>query len=96
MWNQNRNQRGAAHDPRLREFHYRFSAERHKSLIDVIKEGAVSGEFTADVDPELARSALLEAIFCRRLMSAKSFAPSRAGELVDTVLTLARQRRTRQ
>ena len=45
---------GAARDPRLREFHHRYSAERRQSLIAVIEEGAADGEFPADVDAELA------------------------------------------
>jgi len=41
---------GADRDPRLREFHHRYSAERRRSLAGVIEEGAAAGEFAADVE----------------------------------------------
>jgi len=77
---------GAERDPRLREFHHRYSAERRQSLVDVIAEGAACGDFPRTSDPELAALALLGAIFYRRLMTGAPFVPERAGELVDTVL----------
>jgi TetR/AcrR family transcriptional regulator, regulator of autoinduction and epiphytic fitness len=77
---------GAARDRRLREFHHRYSAERRRSLVSVIEEGAAVGEFAADVDAELAATALLGAIFYGRLMTAEAFDPAQARELVNTVL----------
>jgi TetR/AcrR family transcriptional regulator of autoinduction and epiphytic fitness len=77
---------GAERDPRVREFHHRYSAERRQGLIDVIAEGVARGAFPADLDPELAALALLGPIFYRRLMSGQPFAPEQAGALVDTVL----------
>lgn len=82
---------GAARDPRLREFHYRYSAERRQSLVDVIEEGAAGGEFAAEVDAELAALALLGAIFYGRLMAPESFDPARARELVNVVLPPSRR-----
>src|SRR5271154_5025050 len=35
---------GAERDPRVREFHHRYSAERRQALIDVIAEGVASGD----------------------------------------------------
>jgi TetR/AcrR family transcriptional regulator of autoinduction and epiphytic fitness len=81
---------GADRDLRLREFHRRYSAERRRSLADVIEEGAAAGEFAADVDAELAATALLGAIFYGRLMAAEPFDPARSRELVNTVLPPAR------
>jgi AcrR family transcriptional regulator len=77
---------GAERDPRVREFHHRYSAERRQSLVEVIAEGVASGDFPPRIDPELAALALLGPIFYRRLMSGEPFDPAGAGELVDTVL----------
>lgn len=77
---------GAERDPRVRDFHHRYSAERRQALIDVIAEGVALGDFPADLDPELATLALLGPIFYRRLMSNEPFDPRRAGELVTAVL----------
>ena len=77
---------GAERDPRVREFHHRYSAERRQGLVDVIADGVAAGAFPADLDPELAALALLAPIFYRRLMSGEPFAPEQAGALVDTVL----------
>jgi TetR/AcrR family transcriptional regulator of autoinduction and epiphytic fitness len=77
---------GAERDSRVRAFHHRYSAERRKSLIDIIAEGITTGELPARLDPELATLALLGPIFYCRLMSGEPFNPSRAAELVDVVL----------
>jgi TetR/AcrR family transcriptional regulator, regulator of autoinduction and epiphytic fitness len=79
---------GAERDPRVREFHHRYQAERRQALIDLIARGIEAGEFVAGLDPELATLALLGPIFYRRLMSGELFEPARAGELVTTVLGL--------
>jgi AcrR family transcriptional regulator len=81
---------GARHDRRLAEFHHGFSAQRRRSLTELIAEGIGSGEFAPGVDPELAVQAILGAVFYGRLMSAEPFDPARAGELVDTVLRRGR------
>jgi AcrR family transcriptional regulator len=77
---------GAERDPRVREFHHRYSAERRQALIDLIAVGIESGEISPDVDPELATTALLGTIFYRRLMTAFPMDPDEAGRLVDLVL----------
>jgi TetR/AcrR family transcriptional regulator, regulator of autoinduction and epiphytic fitness len=77
---------GAERDPRVREFHHRYSAERRQALVDLITRGVRDGEVGADVDPELATSALLGAIFYRRLMTARPLDPDDASRLVDLVL----------
>jgi TetR/AcrR family transcriptional regulator, regulator of autoinduction and epiphytic fitness len=82
---------GAARDRRLREFHHRYSAERRRSLVKVIEEGIADGEFAAEIDAELAATALLGAIFYGRLMAAEPFDPARAGELINAVLPSARR-----
>jgi AcrR family transcriptional regulator len=77
---------GAERDPRVREFHYRYSAERRQALIDLIVRGVRDGEVAASVDPELATTALLGAIFYRRLMTPRPLDPDDATRLVDLVL----------
>jgi TetR/AcrR family transcriptional regulator of autoinduction and epiphytic fitness len=77
---------GAERDPDLRTFHHQFQIEARKPLVAVIAAGVVTGDFPAHLDPALAASALLGAIFYRRLMSGESLDPAYAGELVDTVL----------
>jgi TetR/AcrR family transcriptional regulator of autoinduction and epiphytic fitness len=77
---------GAERDRRVREFHHRYSAERRQSIIDLIARGRRNGEIGKDVDLELAASALLGAIFYRRLMTAQPFNPADATRLVDLVL----------
>lgn len=77
---------GAERDPRVRQFHHRYAAERRQGLVDAIAEGIAAGELPAGVDPELAALALLGPIFYRRLMSSRPFDPELAGELVDLVL----------
>jgi TetR/AcrR family transcriptional regulator, regulator of autoinduction and epiphytic fitness len=77
---------GAERDPRVREFHHRYSTDRRQALIDLVQRGVRDGEFRRDLDPELATVALLGAIFYRRLMTAEAFDPAAAGKLVDTVL----------
>jgi TetR/AcrR family transcriptional regulator of autoinduction and epiphytic fitness len=77
---------GAERDARLRKFHYTYSAERRKSLTDVIAEGIADGEFPSSTDLELATLALLGPIIHSRLMAAKPFDPRRAADLVALVL----------
>lgn len=77
---------GAERDPRVREFHHGYSAERRQALIDLISRGIEAGDLPANLDPELATAALLGTIFYRRLMSGEPFDPDRAGALVELVL----------
>ena len=77
---------GAERDPRVREFHHRYAADRRQALVDQIARGIRDGDFRADLDPELATMALLGTIFYRRLMTPEPLHPSNAGELIDTVL----------
>jgi AcrR family transcriptional regulator len=77
---------GAARDPRVREFHHGYSAERRQALIDLIARGVQDGEFRRGLDPELATTALLGVIFYRRLMTGEPLDPDRAGEVVELIL----------
>jgi AcrR family transcriptional regulator len=77
---------GAERDPRVREFHHRYAAERRQALIDLIERGIEEGAVGAHVDPELATAALLGAIFYRRLWTGSPLPPEATGELVDVVL----------
>jgi AcrR family transcriptional regulator len=77
---------GAERDQRVRQFHHRYSAERRQSLIDLITRGIREGQIKTGVDPELATTTLLGAIFYRRLMTSKPFDPADAMQLVNLVL----------
>lgn len=84
---------GAERDPRVREFHHRYSAARRQSLADVITEGVAAGDFLAGLDSELAAQALLGPLFYARLMSDRPFDPARSRDLVDMVLGAAKRSR---
>ena len=77
---------GARRDARLAEFHYGYSARRRAELTDLISAGMHAGEFAAGIDPGLAVSALLGAIFYGQLMSDTGFDPDQAERLVALVL----------
>jgi AcrR family transcriptional regulator len=77
---------GAERDPRVRDFHHRYSASRRRAIIDLIARGAQAGEIPRGTDPELATTALLGAIFYRRLMTGEPFNPADADKLVELVL----------
>lgn len=77
---------GAERDARVREFHHRYSGERRQALVDLIALGIETGDFRADLEPELATVALLGAIFYRRLMTNEPFDPEHAADLVVAVL----------
>jgi TetR/AcrR family transcriptional regulator, regulator of autoinduction and epiphytic fitness len=77
---------GAERDPRVRAFHHRYSAERRQAIIDLICRGIQHGDIRSDIDPELATTTLLGAIFYRRLMTGKAFDPDDAEQLVTLVL----------
>jgi AcrR family transcriptional regulator len=77
---------GAERDPRLRDFHHRYSAERRQAIIDLISRGIDGGEIAGEIDPDLATTTLLGAIFYRRLMTGQLFDPNHAAELVGLVL----------
>lgn len=77
---------GAERDDRVREFHHRYSAERRQAIVDLITRGIHEGDFTSEIDPELATTTLLGAIFYRRLMTSQPFNPDDATQLTDLVL----------
>jgi AcrR family transcriptional regulator len=77
---------GAERDPRVREFHHRYSAERRQAVIDLVARGIRAGEIPSETDPELATTTLLGAIFYRRLMTSKPFNPGDVEQLVTLVL----------
>lgn len=86
---------GAERDSDLRSFHHRFQLQARRPLIAVIRDGVAARIFPLHVNPELAATALLGAIFYHRLMSREPFDPGRVGELLATVVgpKVARPRR---
>ena len=77
---------GAERDQGLRKIHHMFQREAGRASIAIIQEGIDAGDFPPHLDAELAHTALVGALFYRRLMSDTPFDPDRAAELVDTVL----------
>lgn len=77
---------GAERDARVRRFHHDHAAARRATLVALVQRGIDEGEFSGDVDPELATQALLGAVFYRRLWTAEPFVPADAGRVAETVL----------
>jgi TetR/AcrR family transcriptional regulator of autoinduction and epiphytic fitness len=77
---------GAERDERVRAFHHSYGAKRRQPLIDLIVRGIQEGEISRTIDPELATTTLLGAIFYRRLMTGRPFNPEDAPQLVCLVL----------
>jgi TetR/AcrR family transcriptional regulator of autoinduction and epiphytic fitness len=76
----------AARDPRMKEFHSRFSAERRAVLVDLLQSGVESGELPATADPDLLADALVGPIVLRRLMMGAPCDPTLVPNLVAQVL----------
>ena len=78
----------AERDPRVRDFHSRFSAERRAALVALLRDAVKAGELAAGTDPELLADALVGPILLRRLMLARPVGPEIAPALVDQLLPL--------
>ena len=76
----------AERDPKVRDFHHRFSAERREVLVDLLAGAVRSGELRPGTDPELLADALIGPILLRRLMLSQPVDPSIAPALVDQLL----------
>jgi hypothetical protein len=68
---------GAERDPRVRQFHHGYSAERRQAITDLIARGIQLGEIRSEVDSELATNVL---------MTSKPFDPDDSEQLVTLVL----------
>jgi AcrR family transcriptional regulator len=78
----------AERDPRMREFHNRFSAERREVLVDLLRDGVKRGDLPATANPDLLADALVGPIVLRRLMMGQTYPPSLVPALVDQVLPI--------
>lgn len=76
----------AERDPKVRDFHSRFSAERRAALVGLLRDAVQTGELPATTDPELLADALVGPILLRRLMLAQPVGPEIAPALVDQLL----------
>jgi AcrR family transcriptional regulator len=76
----------AERDPKVRDFHNRFSAERRAVLVALLREGVEAGELPPGSDPELLADALVGPIVLRRLMMERPCDPDLVPSLVDQVL----------
>jgi AcrR family transcriptional regulator len=78
----------AERDPRVRDFHMRFSGERRAVLVELLRSGVESGDLRPDSDPELLADALVGPIILRRLMLPEPCDPSLVPRLVDQILPM--------
>jgi TetR/AcrR family transcriptional regulator of autoinduction and epiphytic fitness len=76
----------AERDPKVRDFHSRFSAERRAALVGLLRDAVQTGELPPTTDPELLADALVGPILLRRLMLAQPVGPEIADALVDQLL----------
>lgn len=76
----------AERDPKVRDFHSRFAAERRAVLVGVLREAVESGELPPTTDPEVLADALVGPVVLRRLILAQPVSPSLAPTLVDQLL----------
>ena len=79
----------AERDPKMKEFHNRFAAERRGVLVDLLQSGIDSGELPSSADPDLLADALVGSIVLRRLMMPKPCDPELVPKLVEQVLPAA-------
>lgn len=79
----------AERDPRVHDFHCRFSAERRAVLVSVLRSAVESGELAAGTDPEILADALVGPILMRRLMLGLPITRQIATDLVDQLLPVA-------
>lgn len=76
----------AERDPRVRDFHSRFTAERRAALVALLRDAVEADELAPGTDPELLADALVGPILLRRLMLAQPVGPEIAPALVDQLL----------
>jgi AcrR family transcriptional regulator len=80
----------AERDPKVRDFHNRFSAERRAVLVGLLQEGVEAGDLPATADPDILADALVGVILLRRLMMPEPCDPHLVPALVDQVLPIKR------
>jgi AcrR family transcriptional regulator len=79
---------GAAdHHPEVGAFLHGYSTRRRQTLVNAVEEGISTGEFSVELDPELAALALSGPIIYCRLMTDKLFALSQVNPLIELVLS---------
>lgn len=76
----------AERDPKVRDFHIRFTAERRAVLVELLQSGIDSGDLPATTNPELLADALVGPIVLRRLTTPEGCDPDLVPALVDQVL----------
>lgn len=82
----------AEHDAAVARFLHGYSSRRRAALVDAVADGVASGEFRADLDPDLASQALAGAVFYRRLLTGDPFDPARVPDLVELLVAGAARR----
>jgi AcrR family transcriptional regulator len=76
----------AEHDESVRAFHHRFTAERRRYGIDMLRRAQVAGEIDPDIDVKVAVEAIAGAIFWRRLCAPRGMTTAEVDALLALVL----------
>lgn len=78
----------AERDPELAELHRRFTAQRRRSVLDILETAMTEGAVDLGTDLQLIADLLAGPVFYRRLISREPLGASYAERLVDAVLPL--------
>jgi len=79
----------AERDPKVRDFHTRFSSERRAVLVGMLRDAVKTGELPPTTNPELLADALVGPILLRRLMLAQPVDRTIAPAIVDQLLPVS-------
>ncbi len=76
----------AGRDPEVMSIHRRLASERRQYLVDLLAEGAATGEVPAGIDLGLLAECLVGPIILRRLMLYERFDDASVRQLLDQLL----------
>jgi len=81
-----------ARSPELHSVLEDFWIARRQLMLEVLRHGSAQGDLPSDIDHELIADLLYGPVHYRFLMNAAPVSPDLAGQLVDTVMSLATTR----
>lgn len=76
----------AEHDDNVRAFHHRFTAERRRYGVEMLRRAQEAGDVDPSIDVEVAVEAIVGAIFWRRLFAARGMTTDEVDALLALVL----------
>jgi AcrR family transcriptional regulator len=80
----------AERDPRVRDFHNRFTTERRGAIVRMLAQAVDAGELAEGTDPAVLADALVGPILLRRLMLDQKIDESLPAALADQLLPCRR------